>query len=99
MSSMLAASMRKSSSSTIVSANSSTRAGGLASDGDRDAADEVWREPRHDAQVVAHETIDGRPLHLDDDVFAGAQPCRVDLGDRRGRERCAVERLEHVLEA
>ena len=67
--------------------------------GDRDAADEVGREPRHDPQVVAHETVDGGPLHLDDDVLAGAQPRRVDLGDRRRGERRAVERLEHVLEA
>ena len=28
--------------------------------GDRDAADEVGREPRHHPQVVAHETIDRR---------------------------------------
>ena len=67
--------------------------------GDRDAADEVGRQPRHDPQVVAHETVDGGPLDLDDDVLAGAQPRPVDLGDRRRRERRAVERLEHVLEA
>ena len=66
--------------------------------GDRDAADEARREPRHRRDVFADEPRDLRPLHLDDDLFAGAQPRRVHLRDRRGRDRRAVERLEHVVE-
>ncbi len=56
--------------------------------GDRDAADEVRREPAHGAQVPAHEAGDLRPLDLDDDLLAGVQPGRVHLGDgRRGDGR------------
>ena len=66
--------------------------------GDRDAADEVRREPRHRLDVLAHEPGDLRALHLDDDVLAGAQPRRVHLRDRRRRDRRALERREHVVE-
>ena len=55
--------------------------------GDGDAPDEVRRQPRHRPQVVVHEAGDVRSLHLDDDLLAGAQPGRVDLGDRRGGDR------------
>ena len=66
--------------------------------GHRDATDEMRREPRHRLDVLAHEPRDLRALHLDDDVFAGAQPCRVHLRDRRRRDRRALERREHVVE-
>ena len=66
--------------------------------GDRDPADEARREPRHRADVFAHEPRDLRALHLHDDLFAGAQPRRVHLRDRRRRDRRAVEALEHVVE-
>ena len=45
-----------------------------------------------------HEPPDVAPLHLDDDVLAGAQPRGVDLGDRRGGQRRALEALEHGLQ-
>jgi hypothetical protein len=38
-------------------------------------------------------------LDLHHHVLAGAQRCRVDLGDRGGSERCLVEPREDVLEA
>ena len=66
--------------------------------GDRDPADEAGREPRHRTDVFAHEARDLRPLHLHDHFFAGAQPRRVHLRDRRRRDRHAVEALEHVVE-
>ena len=66
--------------------------------GHRDPADEPRREPRHRADVFAHEPRDLRPLHLHHDFFAGAQARRVHLRDRRGRDRRAVESLEHVVE-
>ena len=66
--------------------------------GDRDAPDEMRREPRHRLDVLAYEPADLRPLHLDNHVFAGPQARRVHLRDRRGRDRRAVERLEHVVE-
>ena len=66
--------------------------------GDRDAADEVRRQPRHRPQVVVHEAGDVGALHLDDDVLARAQARGVHLGDRRRGERRHVERGEHVVE-
>ena len=41
---------------------------------------------------------DLRPLHLDHDLFSGAQPGSVHLRDRRRRDRCPVESFEHVVE-
>ena len=98
MSSMFSASRRKSSSSTIVSANSSTSAGGLAS-----AAIGMRPVSRGASHAIASRSWrtssrDLRPLHLDDDFLAGAQPGRVHLRDRRGRDRRAVEADEHVVE-
>ena len=98
MSSMFSASSRKSSSSTIVSANSSTSAGGLAS-----AAIGMRPVSRGASHAIASRSWrtssrDLRPLHLDDDFFAGAQPRRVHLRDRRGRDRRPVEADEHVVE-
>ena len=55
--------------------------------GDRDAADEERRQPRHDLEVGVHERGHRRPLHLDHDPLAGDERGGVDLGDRRGGER------------
>ena len=98
MSSMFSASSRKSSSSEIVSANSSTSAGGFAS------AATGMRPTRNGAiQAIArrslrHEPRDLRPLHLDHDLLARAQPRRVHLRDRRRGEALLVEAREHLLE-
>ena len=98
MSSMFSASSRKSSSSTIVSANSSTSAGGFASAAT--GMRPIRRGASHDiaCDVLAHEARDLRALHLDDDLFAGAQPRRVHLRDRRRRDRRRGRTLEHVVE-
>ena len=66
--------------------------------GDRDAPDEVRGEPRHRPQVLAHERVDGRSLHLHHDGLTRAQRGRVHLGDGRRGERLAVEPLERGLE-
>ena len=66
--------------------------------GDRDAPDEPGRQPRQGGDVVAEELGDLGPLHLDDDLFAGAQAGGVHLGDRRRRDRGLVEPLEQLLE-
>ena len=98
MSIMFAASMRKSSSSTIVSANSSTSAGGLASEA-------IGIRPTRNGaiQLITRRSLctrrgRPRPLHLDDDLLAGAQRGGVHLGDRGGGERGGVERGEQVLD-
>jgi hypothetical protein len=65
---------------------------------DGDAADEGWREPRHDPQVFPHEARDLRSLHLDDHLGAVEETRPVHLRDRGGRERRAVELGEHVAE-
>ena len=95
---MFCASRRKSSSSVIVSANSSTRAGGLA------RAATGMRPTRNGASHAmtamsarTRSATDG-PLHLDDDALAGAQRGRVHLGDRRRRQRLVVDGGEHLVE-
>ena len=91
-SSMFWASSRKSSSSTMVSANSSTSAGGLA------RAATGMRPTRSGAiQLMAARSrrtsvaTSGR-CTLTTTRLAGPQAGRVDLGDRRGGDRDAVER-------
>ncbi len=64
----------------------------------RDAAHQAGREPGERGDVVAEALRDLRPLHLDHDLFAGAQPGRVHLGDRGRGDRRLVERLEQLLE-
>ncbi len=59
--------------------------------GDRDAADEARREPRHRLEIGTDELGDLRALHLHDDLLAGAQPGPVHLRDRGGRDRRAIE--------
>ncbi len=66
--------------------------------GDRDAADQMRREPRHRGEVLPHERRDLRPLHLHDHLLAGAQRGGVHLRDRRRGERHAFERREDLLE-
>ena len=66
--------------------------------GDRDAADQARREPREGGDVVAEELRDPRSLHLDHDLFAGAEAGGVHLGDRGGGDGLLVERLEQLLE-
>ena len=65
---------------------------------DGNASDEERREPRHGAQVAAHQSLHGGSLHLHDHRLARAQARRVHLGDRRGGERLTVEPVEDVLE-
>ena len=98
MSSMLAASIRKSSSSTIVSPNSSTSVGGLAS------AATGMRPTRcgasHAITLRSLRTSDATVVRctLTTTCFAGQQRRCVDLGDRRSSERGLLEVTEHVLE-
>ena len=66
--------------------------------GDRDPADELGRQPRHGGHVRVHQGRDVGPLHLDDDLFAGAEPGGVDLRDRRRRQRFFGELREERLE-
>ena len=82
----------------MVSANSSTNAGGLAERGHGDAPDEEGRQPRHDLEVLMHEHRDRRSLHLHDDVLTRAQPSPMHLRDRRGCQRLALERREHRVQ-
>jgi hypothetical protein len=65
---------------------------------DGNPPDQERGDPGHRAQVALHEPGDLRPLHLHDDLFARAQPRRVHLRDRRGREALLVETREHRLE-
>ncbi len=95
MSSMFSASRRKSSSSMIVSAKSSTRAGGLASAGDRDAADEVRGQPRHHGEVLAHPRRDGGTLHLHHHRRPVTQRRCVHLRDGCRGQRGVLDRREH----
>ena len=97
-SSMLAASMRKSSSSTIVSANNSTRAGGLANEamGIRPTRCGATQAMARRSSWTRRDDVGS--LHLDDDLLTGAQSGHVDLGDRRGGNRRLGELREHVLE-
>lgn len=82
----------------IVSANSSTRAGGLADRGDRNPPDKMGSEPRHHPQILGDERADLRPLHLDHHPLAGDQFSRMDLGDGRGGQRRVVDPGEHRTE-
>ena len=52
--------------------------------GDRDAPDEVRRQPRHRPQIGVHEPADVGSLHLDDDVLAAC------AGGRRGPGRSSA---------
>ena len=52
---------------------------------------------RHDVQVALDLGLDARPLDLDHDLGAGAQPRAVDLRDRRGGQRHRLEVGEHGL--
>ncbi len=98
MSSMFWASRRKSSSSTIVSAKSSTSAGGLESAVTGIRPTSMGRDPRHGGDVEPHQRGDGPALHLHDHPFAGPQGRGVDLGDRCRGDRGAVEGDEDLGE-
>ena len=82
----------------MVSANSSTSAGGLAS------AAIGMRPTRNGASHAMTRrswctcVADGRSLHLDHDLLAGAQAGAVHLGDGRGGERGRLELGEDGLE-
>ena len=95
---MFSASSRKSSSSTICSANSSTSAGGFASAATGMRPTSNGDEPRERAQVLAHERRDSWPLDLHDDLLAGDEAGRVHLRDRRRGERLGRELGEDLLE-
>ena len=95
-SSMFSASRRKSSSSAMVSAKSSTRAGGLAS-----AVTGIRPTSSGASQLIAVEVLtnergDARALDLDDYRFARAKCGGVNLGDRCGRKWDRVECAEHL---
>ena len=96
MSSMFWASSRKSSSSTMVSANSSTRAGGLvrAAIGMRPTS--MRGDPRHGGDVQPDQGGHGAPLDLDHHPLAGPQGGRVDLGDGGRGDGHPVEGDEHL---
>ena len=49
----------------------------------RDTADEERRQPRHDLEILMHEVVHRRSLHLDDDGGAVVKGRAVDLRDRR----------------
>ena len=65
---------------------------------DRDAPDQVRREPAHRLQVLRDQVGDRRPLHLHHDLLARHELRAVHLGDRRSRDRCAIEAGEHGIE-
>ena len=66
---------------------------------DRDAPDEMRREPRHRFDVFAYEARDLRALHLDDDVFAGPQAWpRAPARSTPPRSACDRTTREHVVE-
>ena len=97
-SSMFWASSRKSSSSTMVSANSSTRAGGLAR-----AATGMRPTSSGASQLMAARSRPdhlghGGALHLDDHPLAGEQAGRVDLGDGGGGQGHGIDRGEQRVE-
>ena len=66
--------------------------------GDRDAADEVRRQPRHDGEVLAHPRRDRRALHLHHDRRPVAQRGGVHLGDGGRGQRGVLDGGEHRLE-
>ena len=66
--------------------------------GDRNAPHQFGRQPRHDPQVVAHQPGDRRPLDLDHHPLAGPQGGGVDLGDRGGGQRAAVDPAERLVQ-
>ena len=66
--------------------------------GDRDAADQVRRQPSHDAQVLAHEQGDAGSLDFHDHLLARSQCGRVHLSDGRRRQGRGIEPREHVVE-
>ena len=65
---------------------------------DRNASNEMRRDPRHRPDVLAHRLGDPRPLHLDHNVLTRAQRRGVHLRDRGGRQTLAVEGSEHAVE-
>ena len=82
----------------MVSANSSTSAGGLASAAIGMRPTRCGATHAMTRRSRCTSSRDLRPLHLDHDLLAGAQRGGVDLRDRRGRERRAVEAAEHRVE-
>ena len=58
------------------------------------------RGASHDSAAMSsrNELRDLRPLHLDHDLFAGDEPGRVHLRDRRRRDRLLVEAANTVVE-
>ena len=82
----------------MVSANSSTSAGGLARADNGDPADEEGGDPAHGGQIRPHGRGDRGTLHFHHHLLAGVEGGGVHLGDGRGGERLPVELREDVLE-
>ena len=55
------------------------------------------REPAHDVQVAVHHPAHVRPAHLDHHAVPRGQRRRVDLSDRRCRDRFPVKAREHLV--
>ena len=98
MSSMFSASRRKSSSSTIVSANSSISAGGLASTATGIRPTRCGARKLITARSSPDELGDLGSLHLDDDLLAGRQAAPGAPGRSRRRRSALVELGEDFVE-
>ena len=72
---------------------------GIGESSDGNASDEVWCEPCHHPQVASNAGAYGGALHLDHNLFAGAQCCRVHLCNRGGSEGSGVEERKDVFDA
>ena len=64
--------------------------------GDRNAADQVGGQPRHDGEVLMDPAGHRGPLDLYHHFGSVEQLCPVDLGDRRRRQGVMVDGGEHL---
>ena len=64
----------------------------------RDTADEERRQPRHDPEILVHEVVHRRTLHLHDNRGAVVEGRAVDLCDRRCGDRLPFEGGENGFE-